>query len=120
MSGDLKSLREELRMLRKEKVKPVSRMKKGDISAEIEAMKVGREETPAAAAVPSAPVRKSKAAVETVKQAKAMEFPTAPGPAAMPLSKKDNAPAKGAPQKKKSGDKLRKLLAAMMEDSESE
>ena len=62
-------------MLRKEKVKPVSRMKKGDISAEIEKLRVGREETPAAAAVPSAPVRKRKAAVETVKQAKAMEFP---------------------------------------------
>jgi len=120
MSGDLKSLREELRRLRKEQVKPVSRMKKGDISSEIERMKVGREETPAPAAVPSAPVRKSKAAVETVKQAKAMEFPTQPGPAAAPLHKKDNAPVKGAPQKKKSGDKLRKLLAAMMEDSDDE
>jgi hypothetical protein len=119
MSGDLKSLREELRRLRKESVKPVSRMKKGDISSEIERMKVGREETPAAAAVPSAPVRKSKVAVETVKQAKASEFPTAPGPAAAPLHKKDNAPAKGAPQKKKSGDKLRALLAAMM-DSDDE
>ena len=88
MPHDLKSLREELRMLRKEKVKPVSRMKKGDIAAEIESMRVAREETPAAAAVPSAPVRKSKPAVETVKQAKAMEYPSAPGPLATPLKKR--------------------------------
>jgi len=88
MPHDLKSLREELRTLRKEKVKPVSRMKKGDISAEIESMRVAREETPAAAAVPSAPVRKRKAAVESIRQANSMEFPTAPGPSAMPLKKR--------------------------------
>jgi len=119
MSGDLKSLREELRRLRKEKVKPVSRMKKGDISSEIEKLRVGREETPAAAAVPSAPVRKSKAAVETVKQAKAMEFPTAPGPAAAPLKKKDNAPTKQGPNPAKKQDRLARMMA-LMEESDSE
>ena len=78
MSHDLKSLRDELRKLRKEKVKPVSRMKKADISAELEKLRVSREETAAPAAVPSAPLKKSKAAVETVKQAKATEFPVVP------------------------------------------
>ena len=115
-SHDLKSLREELRMLRKEKVKPVSRMKKGDISAEIESMRVAREETPHAAAVPSAPVRKYKAAVETVKEAKSMEYPTAPGPLATPLKKKDNAPMKQAPNPKK--DRLARMMELMDEDSE--
>ena len=108
-------------MLRKEKVKPVSRMKKGDISSEIEKLRVGREETPAPAAVPSAPVRKSKSAVETVKQAKAMEFPTAPGPAATPLKKKDNAPTKQGPNPKKKQDRLARMLALMdEEDSDDE
>ena len=119
MPHDLKSLREELRMLRKEKVKPVSRMKKGDIAAEIESMRVAREETPAAAAVPSAPVRKSKPAVETIKQAKAMEYPTAPGPAATPLKKKDNAPMKQTPNPAKKQDRLARMMALMdEEDSE--
>jgi hypothetical protein len=119
MPHDLKSLREELRMLRKEKVKPVSRMKKGDIAAEIESMRVAREETPAAAAVPSAPVRKYKAAVETVKEAKSMEYPTAPGPLASPLKKKDNSPMKQAPNPAKKQDRLARMMALMdEEDSE--
>ena len=71
-------LRAELRALRKEKVRPVSRMKVGDISAEIERLRQSREETPAVASVPSAPQRKMKAAVESIKQAKAAEFPVMP------------------------------------------
>lgn len=80
-SHDKKSaaeLRAELRALRKEKVRPVSRMKVGDISAEIERLRQSREETPAVASVPSAPQRKMKAAVESIKQAKAAEFPVMP------------------------------------------
>lgn len=49
-----------------------------DIGNKIEALRVLREETPFPAAVPSAPLRMSLAAVETIKQAKASEFPTKP------------------------------------------
>lgn len=73
-----KEMRDELRMLRKDAVKPVSKMRKGDISAEIERLRAGREETPAAAAVPSAPLKKSMSAVESIKEAKKMEFPQKP------------------------------------------
>lgn len=73
-----KEMRDELRLLRKDAVKPVSKMRKGDISAEIERLRAGREETPAAAAVPSAPKKKSMSAVESIKEAKMMEFPQKP------------------------------------------
>jgi len=49
-----------------------------DIGNKIEALRVLREETPFPAAVPSAPLRMSMAAVETIKQAKALEFPVKP------------------------------------------
>lgn len=117
--SDVKKMREELRRLRKENLKPVSRMKKGDISAEIEKLKVGRAETPAAAAVPSAPMKKSKAAVETIKEAKAAEFPIMPasenpGKKAMPKK------AAAAEPKKKSSKlaKLMKMMEAMSSDEE--
>lgn len=74
----VKDMRDELRALRKEAVKPISKMKKGDISAEIERLKGMRAETPASAAVPSAPPRKGKPAVESIKEAKKEEFPVAP------------------------------------------
>ena len=77
--ADLASLRAELRELRKTHVKPVSRMKKGDISVELEKLRGMRETTPAVAAVPSAPPKVLKAAVETIKEAKKKEFPVKPG-----------------------------------------
>lgn len=119
-----KELRDELRMLRKDAVKPVSKMRKGDISAEIERMKVGREETPAAAAVPSAPLKKSMSAVETIKEAKKMEFPQKPS-ATMKKSSggasKSSVVAKkesAGGEKKKS--KMDRLMEMMMESSEEE
>lgn len=108
----LSELRAELKALRKEHVKPVSRMKKADVSSEIERMRRAREETPAPAAVPSAPDRKSKAAVENVKKAKAAEFPVAPAKAEKKMA--------AAPAKKKGPSKaaLRALLDTMESDSE--
>jgi hypothetical protein len=49
-----------------------------DISNKINMMRFYREATPAVAAVPSAPVKKSEAAVETIQQAKRAEFPVRP------------------------------------------
>ena len=72
-------LRAELRELRKEHVKPVSRMSKGDVSAEIQRLKVAREETPLPAATKGAGMVASKDAVEPIMKAKAAEFPKQPG-----------------------------------------
>lgn len=87
----LKELRDELRALRKDHVKPISKMRKGDISAEIEMLKRGRAETPAAAATPSASHNLLVAAAESVKEAKASEFPMAPS--------KSEGTKKGEPRK---------------------
>jgi len=124
MPHDRKSaseLRAELRALRKDKVKPVSRMRIGDISAEIERLRGAREETPAVASVPSAPPRKLKAAAETIKEAKRSEFPVAP---AAEMSKKGRAAPKAkvaaAPEPKKKSSKLAKLMKMMESMSDSE
>lgn len=74
-ASDLKA---ELRQLRKEALKPVSRMKVADIATEIQRLKGVREETPLPAATPSAPPKRAKASVESIKEAKASEFPTQP------------------------------------------
>lgn len=74
-SADLKA---ELRALRKEAIKPVSRMRVADVATEIQRLKGMREETPAVAAIPSAPIKKAKAAVETIQEAKAHNFPSMP------------------------------------------
>lgn len=49
-----------------------------DISEKINMLKGKREETPAIASVPSAPTKKYRSAVESVKKAKAEEFPIQP------------------------------------------
>jgi len=75
--ASLKEMRDELRELRKEhpEHKPVSKMRKADISSMIQKLKVHREETPSPAAFSSAPAKMYKSAVESVKEAKAAEFP---------------------------------------------
>lgn len=83
MDGDhskmsAKEAREHLRELRKEHVKPVSRMGKRDVLEEIERLKVRREEIPPVAATPAAPSKKMNPMVESIKDAKRMEFPSAP------------------------------------------
>lgn len=116
-------LKAELRALRKESVKPVSRMKVADIASEIQRLKGHREETPAVAAVPSAPLKKSKSAVESIKEAKATDFPMKPD-SGITAAPKKGAKAGKAPkdvvstavQKKKS--KLEKLMMLMEEDDE--
>ena len=102
----LAEMRKELRELRKEHVKPVSRMRKGDISSELEKLRGMRETTAPAAATPSAPPRKMAPKSSSVKESKVKEHPAAPS----------------APLKKKSGGmkaKMMKMLE-MMESSEEE
>ena len=115
----LKEMRDELRELRKSSgQRPISRMKKSDIASEIERLKVHREETPAPAAVPSAPLKKSVAAVENIKEAKRSQFPVKPEDA----KPKKSAPVKGEAVEKKKGvskkDMLAKLMAMMESDTD--
>ena len=117
-----KDLKNELRDLRKTHpdYMPVSKLKKADVSSQIERLKMKREETPAVAAVPSAPLRKSKAAVETIKEAKASEFPVKPAEKkAAPKTKSGMNAAASAPASKKKS-KMDKLMALMEAMSSSE
>lgn len=129
MVGRLHDMRAELRALRKDSVKPVSRMRLGDVSAEIERLRGLREETPAAAATPSAPHKAQEPAAMSIKHAKEMDFPVRPAasaapkrpvgrPAAVKKGKDVVATAvetsKTLAQKRK--DKLAKLLDAMDDD----
>ena len=92
-------LRAELKALRKEHPDhaPVSKMKKKDVSDLIQRMRAGREETPLPAATGGAPPKMYESAVESIKKAKASEFPLA-----HVGEKKEKAPAKAkAPAKGK-------------------
>ena len=86
-----------LREMRKEHVPAVSRMHKRDVLAEIERLKVKREETPPVAATPAARPKKQNPMVESIKEAKAKEFPVAPESA--PKSEKKSAPKKKSVEK---------------------
>ena len=121
----LAEMRAELRELRKAADhRPISRMKKGDISEEIEKLKLHRESTPPVAAYTSAPVQVSKSAVRTVKEAKKMEFPVEPSgekhhqakemPAKKAAPKATKAPKASAKPEGKMA-KLMALMAAMEE-----
>ncbi len=74
----LKDMRDELRKLRKDTVKPVSRMRKADIASELEKLRGKREETAPVAAVSGAKPKKMEAKIADVKVAKEKEFPTKP------------------------------------------
>ena len=117
--SSLAEMRAELREMRKEHVKPVSRMRKGDISAEIERLRHMRETTPAPAATPSAAPRKQESASETIKEAKRTEFPVAPGKAVKdgmkkPSQEKPKADMKSAPKMKEGAKDAKKLTKAEM------
>jgi hypothetical protein len=114
-------LRKELRELRKEHVKPVSRMKKGDISNEIAKLREMRETTPAAAAVPSSVAKVQRPAVSSVKEAKKKEFPVTPAEQPKKEAKNPKATAK-APKDvvskavKFSKAKMMEMLSQMSDD----
>ncbi len=122
-----KELRDELRALRKDVVKPVSKMRVTDISAEIQRLKVAREETPAVAAVPSKsplgpktsePLSSAKTDVfaDTKMARKSVKEPKAPEPKAKKSVKmmesvkeepKKGRPAKGSEEMKAKMDAIR-------------
>ena len=117
----LADMRKELRELKKTHEKPVSRMKKHDVSAELERLRHFREVTPAAAAVPSQPPKVMKSKVESVKEAKKKEFPVAPADVPKKAAKAP-APSKGK-VKDVVADKVKmnkKQLLAMIQGMDSD
>lgn len=99
----LSEMRAELRELRKSHPDhmPVSKMRKGDVSEMIQRLKAGREETPAVASIRSAPAKMYKSAVESVKVARADEFPVEIHEAKAPKAKAKAPMAKEAPKESK-------------------
>jgi hypothetical protein len=91
--SDLKSMREELRALRKDHVKPVSRMRKGDISSELNRLREMREETPAVASYSNVKAPRQVSSVENIREAKASEFPVEPERAKKQMPKAAVRPA---------------------------
>lgn len=121
-----KELKDELRKLRKEAVKPVSKMRIADVASEIERLKAKREDTPLPAATPAEKLpKKMEPKVKDMKEAKAAEFPTAPAePAKKKAGKKEvvvgGSGAVGVTTEKSSAkkSKLEKLMAMLESDSE--
>ncbi len=113
--SSLKEMRDELRRMRKESVKPVSKMRKGDVAAEIEKMREMREEVAPVASTKGAAARKSQAAVESVKVAKTAEFPVKPSKAAVKMEKPKPEP-KAAPRMSKAV--LRRMVDELSSDEE--
>ena len=120
-----KELKDELRKLRKENQKPVSKMRIADVASEIERLRGKREDTPAVASTPAEKAPKKMASkIKDVKEAKEHEFPVAPAEASKKKSGKavvvGGSGAVGETTTKASGkkDKLAKLLAMLDSDSE--
>lgn len=105
----VKELRDELRTLRKESIKPVSKMGFKDISAEIERLKVSREETPPVASTTGGSLKKKEAVVEPVEEVqkvKVKSIATAP--------KKESVKEKEKPKKTISPEHLAKMKAGRL------
>lgn len=112
--SSLKEMRDELRKMRKESMKPVSKMRKGDISSEIQRMREMREETAPVASTKGAPARKSQMAAESVKKAKEAEFPVKPSKAAVKMEK----PKKAVETPRMSKAVLRRMVEDLTSDEE--
>jgi hypothetical protein len=104
--SSLAEMRNELRDLRKAhpEHKPVSKMRKADISSMIQKLKVHREETPSVATASVSGPKVYKSASESVKKAKEEEFPLAhhsemPKAAKAPKTKKEVPVAKAKLEK---------------------
>lgn len=121
----LKDMRDELRALRKESVKPVSRMRKQDIASELERLRGVRESVPPVASTEGAKPKKMEAKIADVKVAKEKEYPTKPveeskkkaGKSMSGVASK-TASADSAPKKSDKLAKLKAMLEAMSSDEE--
>jgi hypothetical protein len=118
----LKDMRDELRALRKEHQKPVSRMKKADCAAELEKLRGKREETPPVASVGGEKKpKKMVGKIDDVKVAKEREFPTKPAEESKKKSGGKKSTVVGGSgavgeKSKISKDMLRKMIDEMSDD----
>lgn len=112
--SSLAEMRKQLREARKETVKPVSRMKKGDVLMELEKLKTKREDTPPVAATTGAAPKKMEAVQSDVKVAKEKGFPAKP--VEMSKAKKDKGSA--VPKTTVAAKKMSKMerLMAMVDE----
>ena len=123
--ASLAEMRKELRELRKEAVKPVSRMRKGDICSELERLRGKREENPPVASVVGAKPKKMAPKIDDIKVSKEKEYPMKPveekKKASGKSSKKETvvggSGAVGVSTKVSKKDMLKKLIEEMS-DSE--
>jgi hypothetical protein len=122
---DLSELRKELRELRKAQVKPVSRMRKGDISQEIDKLRGNLSEIPNIAQLPSrVPPRKQETDVQTIKEAREHEFPVRPAkegksaPKAPKAPKTPKAPSDGEKKKSDHSKLIEAMKAILLEQHE--
>lgn len=113
-------MKDELRALRKEAVKPVSRMKKADIASELEKLRGMREETPPVASTAGPKPKKMEAKEKDIKVAKEKEYPAAPVEEKKKAAKESKkatvvggSGAVGVETKMSKKDKLLKMLAEM-------
>jgi hypothetical protein len=74
----LAEMRKELRILRKEHVKPVSRLRKSDIASELERLRDKRESVPPVASTVGMKAKKTEAKIADIKVAKEHDFPVKP------------------------------------------
>lgn len=110
-------MRKQLRELRKEAVKPVSKMRKADIASEIERLGEKRETTPPVASVGGAPPKKRAPAVESIKKAKMTEFPVKPSDGGS-KGKVKAPPSAAAPKAKLSKAQMMAMLSEMSDSDE--
>lgn len=103
----VKELRDELRTLRKESIKPVSKMGFKDISAEIERLKVSREETPPVASTTGGSLKKKEAVVEPVEEVQKVKVKSI-------AVKKESVKEKEKPKKTISPEHLAKMKAGRL------
>lgn len=107
----VKELRDELRTLRKESIKPVSKMGFKDISAEIERLKVTREETPPVASTTGGSLKKKEAVVEPVEEVQKVKVKSI---AVKKESVKEKEKEKEKPKKTISPEHLAKMKAGRL------
>ena len=114
-------LRKELKELRKSHPSylPVSKMKKGDVSAELERLRGLRESTPAAAATPSSGNKPRAPAKASIKESKEAEHPTKPG-TKKGMPRKTARPAYEGETAGKKKSKMERLMSLMAEMSDTD
>jgi hypothetical protein len=120
--ASLKDMRDELRALRKEHVKPVSRLKKADVASELEKLREARETTPPVASVGGAPSKKMAPATESIKKAKEKEFPVKPSEGTKKGMERKTARKayEDVPKKAEKPKMSKAMLRAMMESMTSD